>query len=349
MKWIKGFFAGIFVLAIISLAGVGGWVYSLYQTPTQNADQKIVEIPRGTSFRAATRLLADAGIYPHADFLYYWARLTDQTAVRAGEYAIPPAQAVPELLTLLASGRTVQHRVTLIEGWHFRQWREALGRLDNIEHRLPEMSDEQVAEALELSTDHPEGWLYPETYSYTRGDSDLSILRQAHDRMARILEEEWANRAENAAVESPYEALILASIVERETGASWERHDIAGVFTRRLNRGMRLQTDPTVIYGMGEDYDGRIRRSDLDTWTPWNTYRIDGLPPTPIAMPGRDSINAALNPADGTALYFVARGDGTHHFSDTLVEHNAAVRRYQLQRREDYRSAPPQTLPEGDS
>lgn len=349
MKWVKRFILGSLLLLFVSAGITGGWLYSLYETPTQNAQEQILEIPRGTSFRAATRMLANEGIYPHADFLYYWARLTEQTSIRAGEYAIPSEMPLPDLLALLASGRTVQHRITFIEGWHFRQWRDALAGLDKIEHRLPDLTDEEVAALLELSEEHPEGWLYPDTYSYSRGDSDISILRQARDRMARILEEEWEQRSENAAVASPYEALILASIIERETGAPWERHDISGVFTRRLNRGMRLQTDPTVIYGLGEDYDGRIRRSDLDTWTPWNTYRIDGMPPTPIAMPGRDSINAALHPAEGSTLYFVARGDGTHHFSDTLVEHNAAVRRYQLQRREDYRSSPPATLPEEGS
>lgn len=349
MKWFKRFLAISSLLVIVAIAAGGGWIYSLYQTPTQNQVEQIVDIPRGTSFRAATRMLANEGIYPHADFLYYWARVTDQTTLQAGEYSIPPQQTLPDLLALLASGRTVQYRVTLVEGWHFSQWRDALGRLDNIEHRLPDMTDDEVAEFLGLEEDHPEGWLYPETYSYTRGATDLSILRQAHERMQRVLTEEWAARSDGAVVETPYEALILASIIERETGATWEREDIAGVFTRRLQRGMRLQTDPTVIYGMGDSYDGRIRRSDLETSTPWNTYRISGLPPTPIAMPGRGSIHAALNPAPGSALYFVARGDGTHHFSDTLIEHNAAVQRYQLQRREDYRSAPPTTLPEEGS
>lgn len=346
MKKIKRFLALLSILFVLTCAGVGGWLYSQYMTPTQNQAGQIVEIPRGASFRAVTRLLEEQNIYPHADFLFYWARITEQTGVRHGEYEIPAGLTVPELLTLLTSGQTVQHRVTFAEGWRMDQWRDTLAGLDNIEHTITDMTDQQLAQALELDHDLPEGLLYPETYSYTRGSTDLSILRQARDRMRRILEREWENRSDDIAVETLYEALILASIIERETGATWERADIAGVFTRRLQVGMRLQTDPTVIYGLGDAYDGVIRRSHLDTWTPYNTYRIDGLPPTPIAMPGTDAIRAALHPADGDALYFVARGDGTHHFSATLREHNNAVRRYQLQRAEDYRSTPP-PLPPG--
>lgn len=341
MKAIKRIIAFLSLAFVLIVASAGGWVYSQYHTPTQNATEQIIEIPRGTSFRGAASRLAAAGIYPNADFLYYWARLTEQTSVRAGEYAVPPGIALPELLTLLASGRTVQYRVTLVEGWRFTQWVEALARLDNIEHQLTGMSEQEIAAALNLDHDIPEGLLFPDTYSYTRGDSDLSILRQARDRMQRVLAEAWEERSEESVMETPYEALILASIVERETGAPWEREDIAGVFTRRLQLGMRLQTDPTVIYGMGDSYNGIIYRSDLNRRTDYNTYQIDGLPPTPIAMPGAESIRAALNPADGETLYFVAKGDGTHQFSATLSEHNAAVRRYQRQRREDYRSTPP--------
>ncbi len=347
MKAIKRFLAITSLLLVLGAAGLGGWLYSLYMTPTQNAEEEIFYIPSGTSFRAVTHMLADEGIYPHAEFLYYWVRITDQTAIRQGEYAVPSNMELSGLLALLTSGRTVQYRITFIEGWRFSQWRDALAELDNIEHLTMDWDEEDFVEALDLDSELPEGWLYPNTYTYTRGNTDLSILRQARDRMRNVLADAWEDRSEQAVVETPYEALILASIIERETGASWEREDISGVFTRRLQRGMRLQTDPTVIYGLGDDYQGVIRRSHLDTWTPYNTYRINGLPPTPIAMPGEASIRAALNPADGDALYFVARGDGTHYFSATLSEHNAAVRRYQLQRREDYRSTPPPLEPIG--
>lgn len=347
MKKIKRLIALMSLLVVLAAAAGGGWVYSMYQTPTQNLSDQIIEIPRGASFRAVTHLLQNEDVYPHPEFLYYWARITDQTQVRHGEYRVPESLTVPELLTLLTSGQTVQHRITFVEGWRFDQWRTALASLDNIEHTLADMSDEEVAEALGLDYEIPEGLLYPNTYSYQRGATDLSILRQARNRLTNVLEREWEQRSERSVMESPYEALILASIIERETGAPWEREDIAGVFTRRLEMGMRLQTDPTVIYGLGDAYEGVIRRSHLDNWTPYNTYRIDGLPPTPIAMAGTDSIRAALNPAEGDALYFVARGDGTHQFSATLSEHNAAVRRYQLQRAQDYRSSPP-PLPVGE-
>ncbi len=194
---------------------------------------------------------------------------------------------------------------------------------------------------LGLSETPLEGWIYPDTYSYTKGTRDIDVLRRAYQRMQQVLAEEWEARSQPLPLSSPYEALILASIVEKETGAPEERAAIAGVFVRRLQKNMRLQTDPTVIYGMGDNYRGNIRRSDLTRYTPYNTYKIDGLPPTPIANPGREAIHASLHPAPGKALYFVAKGDGRHQFSATLVEHNRAVQVYQKrQRRQDYRSSP---------
>ena len=197
---------------------------------------------------------------------------------------------------------------------------------------------------------HPEGRFFPDTYLFTSSETDLDLLRRAFERMEEVLATEWQAKAENLPYDSPYEALIMASIVERETGAVHEREEVAGVFVRRLEKGMRLQTDPTVIYGMGEKYQGRITRKDLRTHTDYNTYRIDGLPPTPIALPGREAIHAALNPAEGDTLYFVARGDGTHKFSKTLAEHQKAVRAFQLNRRSDYRSSPaPSPAPSPDT
>lgn len=334
------------MLLTVLFAVGAGWLYSLYQTPTLNTETVVFEVPRGSSVRAVANQLANEGVWSHADFLYYYARLSQQTALRAGEYEIPPNSSLSGLLALLQSGRTVQYQVTFIEGWRFRDWREALAALDNIQHTITDLSEEEIAQVLELDFVLPEGLLYPDTYAYQRGATDVSILRQARDKMTRVLAEEWENRSSEAVVRNPYEALILASIVEKETGAFWERGEIAGVFTRRINNRMRLETDPTVIYGLGDEFRGNLTRRHLNTTTPYNTYRVSGFPPTPIAMPGTDSIRAALNPEPGTSLFFVARGDGTHHFSDTYAEHLAAVRRYQLQRSADYRSTPPPAPPE---
>jgi UPF0755 protein len=246
---------------------------------------------------------------------------------RSGEYRLEAGLRPREVLEELASGRVIQYRLTLVEGWTFMQWAALLDRSDILEHRF-DLEDPGQWPALlsELGIEHPEGWFLPETYQFTRGDSDLDILIRAHQAMRVQLDEAWASRAEGLPLNTPYELLILASIVEKETARDDERGRVAGVFIRRLQRGMRLQTDPTVIYGLGEGYDGDIRRRDLQTDTPYNTYTRGGLPPTPIAMPGRASLQAAARPADGDALYFVADGKGGHTFSVTLEEHQAAVR-----------------------
>ncbi|KJS28084.1 MAG: aminodeoxychorismate lyase, partial [Pseudomonas sp. BRH_c35] len=210
-----------------------------------------------------------------------------------------------------------------------------------LEQTLDGLTDAEIMSRIGASGQHPEGRFFPDTYRFTRGTSDADLLRRAYARLEQVLEEEWQQRAEGLPYKDAYQALIMASIIEKETGVPGERGEIAGVFVRRLARGMLLQTDPTVIYGMGEKYKGRITRTDLRTPTPYNTYTNAGLPPTPIAMVGREAIHAALHPADGTSLYFVARGDGSHVFSDTLNQHNRAVREYQLKRRADYRSSPP--------
>jgi UPF0755 protein len=224
----------------------------------------------------------------------------------------------------------VQYPLTLVEGWTFRQVMEALQADERLEHLIEDPSAEAVMARLGRRGVHPEGRFFPDTYHFTRGSSDLDILKRAHAAMERVLAEEWEARADGLPIESPDEALILASIIEKETGLASERAEIAGVFVRRLRLGMRLQTDPTVIYGLGDDFDGNLRRADLRNDHPYNTYVHAGLPPTPIALPGREAIRAALNPADGETLYFVARGDGSHAFSVTLEEHNRAVRKYQL-------------------
>ena len=247
---------------------------------------------------------------------------------------------VAQLLNKWSSGDVVQHRVTLVEGWNFRQVRAALAQHAVLQHTLGEVSDSELMRQLDQANVHPEGQFFPDTYNFVRGQSDFDILRQANQRLQKVLAEEWAQRAEDLPYRSPYEALIMASIIEKETGVAHERDEIAGVFMRRLAIGMLLQTDPTVIYGMGERYTGKITRADLRRPSAYNTYVISGLPPTPIAMVGREAIYAALHPKPGKSLYFVARGDGSHVFSNSLAEHNKAVREYQLKRRADYRSSP---------
>ena len=252
--------------------------------------------------------------------------------IQAGEYLIPTGTTPRQLLALLVAGKVTRYSLTLIEGWNFDQVLAAVRASEVLEQTLGDLPPAQVMAQLGYPGEHPEGRFLPDTYHFPRGTSDVAFLRRAYDAMQRLLADEWPQRASNLPLQSPYQALILASIIEKETGKAEERPEIAGVFVRRLRKGMKLQTDPTVIYGMGDAYDGNIRRRDLKQDTPYNTYVHKGLPPTPIAMPGADAVRAALHPAPGKTLYFVARGDGSHQFSATLKEHNSAVRKYQLKR-----------------
>ncbi len=336
----RAFFAGLLALLLAAIA-VAGVLWVEYRQFVETAvetqpDGDIVEIEPGTGLTALARRLSDGGIISDPYFflaLAYQEGLHDQ--LKAGEYLVEPGMRPAQLLRLFASGRSIQFPVTLIEGRTFRQAVDSLAQYSFLTHELDGLSDQEIMEKAGIDERHPEGWLFPDTYLVDRGSSDVELLQRAYRQMKSVLAEEWEQRASNLPLKTPYEALILASIVEKETGLAKERPTIAGVFARRLQRGMRLQTDPTVIYGMGAAYDGNIRREDLRRETPYNTYVIDGLPPTPIALPGREAIHATLHPADGTALYFVARGDGSHHFSPTLDEHNCAVRRYQLGQRCD--------------
>jgi UPF0755 protein len=291
----------------------------------------ILDIPRGTSLRGLAGQMTHEGLLRHP---YYFIALAyrqgDQARIKAGEFEVTSGMTPVDLLARITSGQVVQHPITLVEGWTFRQAVEAIERHDRFSGDLGSLSDDALMAKLGRPDEHPEGRLFPDTYGFPRGTDRLVVLRRAFDRMEQVLAEEWAGRSEGLPVESAYEALILASIIEKETGVARERPEIAGVFVRRLKKGMRLQTDPTVIYGMGERYEGNIRRTDLREATPYNTYVINGLPPTPIALPGRAAIHAALHPADGDSLYFVSRGDGSHVFSVTLEQHNRAVRRYIL-------------------
>jgi UPF0755 protein len=295
----------------------------------------------GESLRTVVEKLNNQQLVPYPDLVVLYARWRgiDQQ-IKQGEYLLVPGLDAEALLELLQSGKVIQYRVTLPEGITIAQAIGVLGQQPRLNSTLEGPGDTRILELVK-PLPHPEGLFLPETYSYVRGETDWQLLQRSHREMNRVLAEEWEGRASDLPYETPYDALIMASIIERETGLPAEREQIAGVFVRRLQRGMRLQTDPTVIYGLGSAFDGNLRRSHLlDKSNPYNTYQHSGLPPTPIAMPGRASLHAALHPAAGDTLYFVARGDGGHVFSATLAEHQSAVRKYQLQRRNDYRSSP---------
>lgn len=336
----------ISLLLVLIAVAASAWLWSeanrLWQAPLNIPETGYrLQVERGASLRGVAQSLAQDGVLAHPELLVLFGRLEGSDArIKLGEYALSPDLTGPELLRLLEEGRVVQYQVTLPEGITLAQALQRLSRAEGLTRVLAGPDDPRLA-ALVTPYPHPEGLFFPDSYQFTRGDSDLDILERAHRRMREVLGAEWAAKADGLPLETPYEALILASIVERETGLVEERKTIAGVFVRRLQKRMRLQTDPTVIYGLGAGFDGNLRRVHLnDDANPYNTYRHHGLPPTPIALPGRAAINAALHPADGNALYFVARGDGGHAFSATLAEHNQAVRKYQLKRRKDYRSSP---------
>ena len=249
--------------------------------------------------------------------------------LKAGEYLFSKGASSADILNLFAKGKTRQYSITFPEGWSFKQIFNAMKDNPNLQHTLTDVELKDVMLQIGSDKSHPEGLFFPDTYFFEKNTSDLELLKIAHDKMQRVLAEEWQNRDQKIPLQNPYQALILASIVEKETAAVEERKQIAGVFTRRLIKGMLLQTDPTVIYGMGDAYHGDIKSKDLREPTPYNTYVIEGLPPTPIAMPGKQAINAALHPEEGDALFFVARGNGHHAFSATLAEHEKYVDQYQ--------------------
>ncbi|QJQ96374.1 MULTISPECIES: endolytic transglycosylase MltG [Halomonadaceae] len=323
------------LLILILLAALGAWGgyrywESRFDAPIVLDEVTLYEVPRGAGYNRVVSDLASRGIIADDWAFRALTRLEPESIprLRAGEYMLEPDMSGRELLALLGSDKVVTYPLTFPEGWTFRQMRTLLAAAPKLEQRTADLSDEEVMTLLGSEGEYPEGWFFPDTYRYHKGVSDLEILRQAHRRMQVTLDEVWAERDDDLTIETPYEALIMASLIERETGAPEERREIAGVFKRRMETGMRLQTDPTVIYGMGERYEGRITRADLQEATPYNTYVIPGMPPTPIAMPGRASLEAAVNPLPGDTYYFVSRGDGTHHFSRTLREHNNAVNRY---------------------
>jgi UPF0755 protein len=284
----------------------------------------------GSGVRGATEQIAKAGVPVQPFLLELLARTTGKGGrLKAGSYELAPGATPRRLIEQLARGEFAQHALVVIEGWTFRQMREAIAANPMLKHDSVALSDEELLAKVAPGYSRPEGLFFPDTYLFARGASDLQIYRQAHALLIKRLEDAWAARAPNLPYRTPYEALTMASLIEKETGHKADRELVAGVFVNRLRQGMLLQTDPSVIYGMGERYQGNIRKRDLQTDSPYNTYLRAGLPPTPIALPGAASIAAALNPARTDALYFVARGDGRSEFSNTLTEHNRAVNKYQ--------------------
>ena len=314
----------------MALVAGGAAAWWLLQPLAQDAPSLELEIEPGTTPRGVARDVVKAGVQTDARLLYVWFRLSGKDRlIKAGNYEIPAGTTPYQLLQKLARGEESLRALTLVEGWNWRQVRAALAREEFLRQDSAALSDEALMAALDKPGVAPEGRFFPDTYTYAKGSSDMAVLRRAVHAMDRRLQQVWEMRSADQPLRSPEDALVLASIVEKETGRASDRAQISGVFINRLRIGMPLQTDPTVIYGLGEAFDGNLRRSHLRADTPWNTYTRNGLPPTPIAMPGKASMMAAVQPATTPALYFVAKGDGSSHFSASLDEHNRAVNRYQ--------------------
>ncbi len=313
------------------------WMMFAYQkfiaTPINIEQPQIFDVKPGMgAFALASRLEKESLLEP-VEFIkaYLWFN-PEHKAIKSGRYQLQPGWTVADFFQHLVDGRQLEYSITIVEGQTFKQIRESLSTNGYLKVVTSELSDQELLMKIGSEYDHPEGLFFADTYQFPYQYSDLELLKRAHQRLLDVLDQEWNSRAQELPYQTPYEALIMASIVEKETAVPEERPRISGVFVRRLQKNMRLQTDPTVIYGIGDDYDGDIKRIHLRTDTPYNTYTRKGLPPTPIATVGREAIHAALHPTDDTALYFVAKGDGSHQFSDTLEQHLAAVRKYQLKK-----------------
>ena len=333
----KRFLLNCFLTLILLAAWAAGVFYLQYQkalnAPLVAEGDGIITVKRGDTLASLNRELVQRGVI-HSDWvLPVYARLNPQAAnIKAGDYRIDASASLPSLMNDITNGKVVVYNITVVEGKTFKDLRASLVQTAGIEHTLNDKTDAQIATLLGIDGS-PEGWFMPETYQFHRGSSDLELLKRMYGEVQRTLEQEWPNRADGLPLANPYQALILASIIEKETGVASERPQIAGVFVRRLQKDMLLQTDPSVIYGAA-DYHGDLTRKHLQTDTPYNTYINKGLPPTPIALPGKASIQAALHPADGDSLYFVADGKGGHTFSATYEEHQQAVARYLKQQQQ---------------
>jgi UPF0755 protein len=320
----------LFIAFLIALSAVSAnWV--LRPLPMQGETVDLSIEPQ-TPVRGIAKAVAQAGIDVNSDVLFLFFRLSGQSrALRAGSYEMTQGDTALDLLRKLTRGEESLKAISLIDGWTFRQFRAALAKAEGLKHDTKGLSDDELMAKLGMPGVAPEGRFFPDTYTYGKGSSELHVMQRAANAMTKQLAAAWGQRQPDIQIKTIDEALILASIVEKETGRESDRTTISRVFHNRLGLGMPLQTDPTVIYGMFDSFDGNLRRADLRTDHPWNTYTRKGLPPTPIAMPGRNALKAAVQPAPSNALYFVAKGDGTSHFSATLDEHNAAVNRYQRQ------------------
>lgn len=327
--------AWLLIMAVLAGVYLWQWLHTEQFIP---ANERVLVVEKGQGVGRVANTLAERNFLRWPLVWRAYARFLQPETLKAGEYALAAYESPVALLIRFQAGEVISYNMTFAEGLTIKEWLALLAAEPKLKKVVSDMSPAQIAVELGIPAENPEGWFFPDTYRFEKGDSDLDVLQRAYEKMQIELASQWARRQPSLPYDSPYEALIMASIVERETGVPQERPDIAGVFVRRLQKRMRLQTDPTVIYGMGEDYNGRIRRVHLKAPTPYNTYVIKGLPPTPIANPGREAIAAAVNPADGAALYFVAKGDGSHQFSATLEQHNKAVRKYQLKRKADYSS-----------
>ncbi|MCP5208962.1 MAG: endolytic transglycosylase MltG [Hahellaceae bacterium] len=332
-------------LSAIGITAMASFKISQMQSETLPLSLPLyIDIEKGESVNSLASRLEAMGIVDSA----FWIKLLVRfdyisPAIKAGEYVVDSPVTLIDLFSVFATGDVVHYQITFPEGWTLQQVVQELSRHPKLEQTITDENVKDIPEKLGV-TGSAEGWIFPDTYRYIKGDQDISILRRAREVMQKTLTVAWEGRSLSnlsSAIETPYDALILASLIERETSVGAERGTISSVFHNRLNVGMKLQTDPTVIYALGEAYDGNIRRSDLRVDSPYNTYRYRGLPPTPIAMPGKDSILAALNPAQTKYIFFVAKGDGHHQFSETLQEHNRAVQNYQIKKRkENYKSTP---------
>ena len=335
MRFLRRLMLTMIIGALLFIA----WMVYFAYAPVKLAESTVeVDLKAGSSLRSVAQQLVDQDIlHEPLSFVLLVRVFGKASEVKAGNYLINSGISHYQLFEALTSGDTAQVSITFIEGWTFAQMRAALNKNDHIRHLTMAYTDEQIMDKIGAPQRSPEGLFFPDTYYFSRGMSDQDILLRAYQAMQSKLTQAWNGRQPGLPYKSPYEALIMASIIEKETGKSDERAMIAGVFLNRLRTGMRLQTDPTVIYGMGDKFDGNLRRKDLLTDSEYNTYTRSGLPPTPIAMPGLASIEAALHPASTKAFYFVGKGDGSHAFSATLREHNRAVQRHQLQGRRDAR------------
>ncbi|MDQ7956956.1 MAG: endolytic transglycosylase MltG [Pseudomonadota bacterium] len=327
----RRFFLTIFLLAALCVLGAGAaalwWLHQPLKLPAPSVD---LSVEPGTTPRGVAQAVADTGTAVDPQLLYWWFRFSGQDRqIRAGSYELDRGLTPRTLLAVLVRGEEATRSVVLVEGWNIRQVRAALAKADMLKPDTAGLSDEQLMERIGRPGVHPEGRFFPDTYTYSKNSSDVALLQRAMRAMDKKLEAAWAARASDLPLKSADEALILASIVEKETGKANDRAEVAAVFVNRLRIGMPLQTDPTVIYGLGATFDGNLRKRDLQADTPWNTYTRAGLPPTPIAMPGKAALLAAVQPARSRSLYFVARGDGTSQFSESLDAHNRAVNKYQ--------------------